>query len=167
MVFAFYNRLSGSRQRIYDRSDGLAAPPLETGLFAHSTEVLIAALDSGAQPSVRAAAQAVADAFVAALELAPVRVVVKRTRPRRSGSEYHGLYVDEEDGGRPVVTLWMLTARRRQVVAFRTFLRTLVHELCHHLDFEHFGLPESMHTEGFYRRESALFRDIAGEPRGR
>ena len=58
----------------------------------------------------------------------------------------------------------MYTARRRQVVAYRTFLRTLVHELCHHLDFEGFRLAESFHTEGFYKRESALFRAIVGEP---
>ena len=51
-----------------------------------------------------------------------------------------------------------------QVVKFRTFLRTLVHEVCHHLDYEHFNLAESFHTEGFYARESALMRELLGEP---
>ena len=37
--------------------------------------------------------------------------------------------------GRDRITLWMLTAKRGQVVAYRTFLRTLLHELCHHLDY--------------------------------
>ena len=54
-------------------------------------------------------------------------------------------------------SVWMLTARRGQVVAFRTFLRTLVHELCHHLDFTTLGLAESLHTPGFFRRESSLY----------
>ncbi|MBK8019762.1 MAG: SprT-like domain-containing protein [Betaproteobacteria bacterium] len=31
----------------------------------------------------------------------------------------------------------------------RTFLRTLLHELCHHLDYEMFRLEETFHTEGF------------------
>jgi hypothetical protein len=42
------------------------------------------------------------------------------------------------------------------VVAFKTFLRTLVHEVCHHLDYELFRLAETFHTEGFYKRESTL-----------
>ena len=50
----------------------------------------------------------------------------------------------------------MRTAQRLQVVAFKTFLRTLLHELCHHLDYEHLKLARSFHTEGFYKRESSL-----------
>ncbi len=45
----------------------------------------------------------------------------------------------------------------RQVVAFRTFLRTLLHELCHHLDYTYLHLRDSLHTQGFYQRESSLF----------
>jgi hypothetical protein len=54
----------------------------------------------------------------------------------------------------------MRTAKHRRVVAFRTFLRTLLHELCHHLDYELFGLDESFHTQGFYKRESSLFHQL-------
>jgi hypothetical protein len=61
------------------------------------------------------------------------------------------------------ITVWMRTAQRVQVVKFRTFLRTLVHEVCHHLDYEHYGLAETFHTEGFYARESALMRELLGE----
>jgi hypothetical protein len=50
----------------------------------------------------------------------------------------------------------MRTAARKQVVAFKTFLRTVVHEVAHHLDYEHFKLEETFHTEGFYKRESSL-----------
>jgi hypothetical protein len=57
----------------------------------------------------------------------------------------------------------MRTAQRRQVVKFRTFLRTLLHELCHHLDYELLRLPDSFHTEGFYKRESSLLRQLLGE----
>ena len=54
------------------------------------------------------------------------------------------------------ITVWMRTAARKDVVAFKTFLRTLIHELCHHLDYELYKLPETFHTEGFYKRESTL-----------
>ena len=54
----------------------------------------------------------------------------------------------------------MRTARRKQVVAFRTFLRTLLHEFCHHLDYECYKLHDSFHTEGFYKRESSLLKQL-------
>jgi hypothetical protein len=59
----------------------------------------------------------------------------------------------------------MRTAKRKQVVAFKTFLRTVLHELCHHLDYEYFGLEDSFHTEGFYQRESNLFYSLTGTQR--
>jgi hypothetical protein len=57
----------------------------------------------------------------------------------------------------------MRTARLSRVVAFRTFLRTLLHEIGHHLDYTHLKLAESFHTEGFFRRESSLFRQLVPE----
>ncbi len=44
--------------------------------------------------------------------------------------------------------------------AFRTFLRTLLHEICHHLDYELLKLDDSFHTEGFFKRESSLFNQL-------
>ena len=54
------------------------------------------------------------------------------------------------------ITLWMRTAQKKQVVAFRTFLRTFLHEIGHHLDYELLRLAETFHTEGFYKRESSI-----------
>jgi hypothetical protein len=59
----------------------------------------------------------------------------------------------------------MRTAKHKRAVAFRSFLRTLLHELCHHLDYEFFHFPETMHTEGFYNRESSLFHQLVPEAR--
>ncbi len=164
MVFEFYHRLSAHRRRLYERSDRLGAPRLDAASLVPLGERLRDRLAADDQLGVRQAAQALADAFNEQLGLPPVRISVLRTRPQRGGSEYHGYYDGGEDGARARITVWMHTARRRQVVAYRTFLRTLVHELCHHLDFEGFRLDESFHTEGFYRRESALFRGIVGDP---
>ena len=57
----------------------------------------------------------------------------------------------------------MRTAKRSDVVAFKTFLRTLLHELCHHLDYEYLELEDSFHTQGFFKRESSLFHQIIGK----
>jgi hypothetical protein len=54
----------------------------------------------------------------------------------------------------------MLTAKRQQVVKFKTFLRTLVHEVCHHLDYVFFSLRDSFHTDGFFKRESSLMHQL-------
>ena len=88
-------------------------------------------------------------------------------RPSRDWGELHGLYTQDADEVARI-RVWMRTARKANVVAFRTFLRTLLHELCHHLDFEVLGLDRSFHTEGFFRRESSLFRQLVpGARRGR
>ena len=77
-------------------------------------------------------------------------------RPADDYGELHGLYEPEDEGETARITVWMRTAQKKQVVAFKTFLRTLIHELCHHLDYELFALKETFHTEGFYKRESSL-----------
>jgi len=92
-------------------------------------------------------------------------------RPASRDSELHGLYTNET-GRRPRIRVWMRTARQGRVVAFRTFLRTLLHEIGHHLDYTHLKLAESFHTEGFFKRESSLFRQLVpaeanGSPLGR
>lgn len=56
-----------------------------------------------------------------------------------------------------------LTARRKQVVAPRTFLETLLHELMHHWDFELLKLRRSLHTSGFYHRLGNLKRALLSD----
>ena len=94
------------------------------------------------------------------LHVEPVRVKVLAVRPHNEWGELHGLYEPAEGRRTAAITLWMRTAQRRQVVAFRSFLRTLLHELCHHLDYVLLELHESYHTEGFYKRESSLFHQL-------
>ena len=58
----------------------------------------------------------------------------------------------------------MRTAAFERVVAHRSFLRTLMHEACHHLDYELLDLEDSFHTAGFFQRESSLMRQIDPAP---
>jgi hypothetical protein len=86
-------------------------------------------------------------------------VQVLAARPHAKWGELHGLYTAER-GKIPTIQLWMRTAKQRRVVAFRTYLRTLLHEVGHHLDYTLLRLRDSYHTEGFYKRESSLFHQL-------
>jgi hypothetical protein len=62
------------------------------------------------------------------------------------------------------IRVWMRTAIRKDVTSFGTFLSTLCHEFCHHLDFQHLNLRNSWHTRGFYERTAALYHHARGTP---
>ena len=63
-----------------------------------------------------------------------------------------------------LVRVWMKTAVRKEVTSFGTFLSTLCHEFCHHLDFQKFGFADSWHTRGFYERAAVLYHYARGTP---
>jgi hypothetical protein len=163
MPFAYYARLSKRDQAVYRRSDAVAALPVPgAAALAPAVEALRAALGKDDAKGVAVASAEIAGRLARALGAPAPVVEVLAVRPRRDGGELHGLYtLDEEEVAR--IRVWMRTARKGRVVAFRTFLRTLLHELCHHLDFTVLRLPESFHTEGFFRRESSLFRQLVPE----
>ncbi len=165
MVFAYYNRLTRAQKRIYQKSDEIRAILLPQAERLHPlVEELAQALEREDRRKTQAVSQEIVSGLSKRLKVPPVEVEVLAKRPSRSWGELHGLYIPAE-GRRPArVTVWMRTAQRRQVVAFRTFLRTLLHELCHHFDYELLGLEESLHTEGFYKRESSLFHQLVRNP---
>jgi hypothetical protein len=167
MVFSYYRRLSASQKKIYRRSDDIAAVALPRGTQLHAlTAPIHQALSEADKRRLWDACQALCTHITTALKIPPVTIVVLDRRPADDYEELHGFYKPREEREQAMITVWMRTARREQVVAFRTFLRTLLHELCHHLDYEYFKLPESFHTEGFYKRESSLFHQLVpqGEP---
>jgi uncharacterized damage-inducible protein DinB len=160
--FAYFQRLSRRQQGIYLRSDKITAVPLP-GAAAMRPLVaeLGAALESGDRALTESASRLLAAEMARALGLPPLRVTVLAARPHARWGELHGLYeTAERPGAPPTITLWMRTARQKKVVAFRTFLRTLLHELGHHLDYTLLRLGDSLHTQGFYQRESHLFHQL-------
>jgi hypothetical protein len=160
MPFAYYARLTRSQQAVYRRSDGIAEIVLER---PSDLQPLVASLEGALASEERLATQGAAARLVRGLtdELAipPVQVEVLAARPHAHWGELHGLYTAER-GRVPKVQLWMRTAKQKRVVAFRTFLRTLLHEVGHHIDYTLLRLPDSYHTEGFYKRESSLFYQL-------
>jgi hypothetical protein len=63
-----------------------------------------------------------------------------------------------------LIRVWMRTAVRKEITSFGTFLSTLCHEFCHHLDYQKFGYPDSWHTRGFYERAAVLYHYARGTP---
>jgi hypothetical protein len=161
MVFDYYKRLSARQQSIYRQSDAITRMQLpEPAAIQPLVPLLEAELAAGQPRRIQAVAQRVADALVAQLKAPPLRIQVLAVRPSDDWGELHGLYIPEEGRKPAKIQLWMRTAKHKRVVAFRSFLRTLLHELCHHFDYELFGFPETFHTEGFYNRESSLFHQL-------
>jgi uncharacterized damage-inducible protein DinB len=162
MPFAYFTRLTRQQQGIYLESDGITTMPLPE---APRLQPLVTALAQGLESGERALTESVAQrlvlGLVRALGAPPVRVKVLAARPHAGWGELHGLYETPRRGGEPpLITLWMRTARQQRVVAFRTFLRTLLHEVGHHVDYTLLRLGDSFHTQGFYARESHLFHQL-------
>jgi len=159
--FAYYDRLSKRAKAIYDRSDavGSIVLPLPEPIRP-MVEVLRQGLAADDRRVVEAASRALARAITESLGVDPVDVGVLAVRPTlRGAAELHGLYT-RDDGHPPRIRVWMRTVRYKRVVAFKTFLRTLLHEICHHLDYTHLRLADSFHTQGFFKRESSLFYQL-------
>jgi hypothetical protein len=164
MPFAYFDRLSPARRRIYLRSDAIERVELPPGPALQGlVDDLERTLAHENRGEAERLGQALLNDLTARLRVPRVRLRVLAVRPSGNWGELHGLYEPFEDGTPPLITVWMRTVARKQVVAFKTFLRTILHELCHHLDYELYELPETFHTEGFYKRESSLYYQIRGE----
>lgn len=160
MPFAYYDRLSRRERAIYDQSDRIRVLVLPRPEELRPTVGLLeAALAREDRRAVEEAAASLCRGITQRMGVPPVDVGVLAVRPRLRFSELHGLYT--RDGRRrPRIRVWMRTVRYRRVVAFRTFLRTILHEVCHHLDYTHLKLADSFHTEGLFVRESSLFYQL-------
>ncbi len=162
---AWFYRLSPRAQRVYLKSDAIdrfELRPAETA--ARLVEDLVAALASGAATTVERAAQRLLDDLAQRAGVAPVRLEVRNVRPHNARGELHGIFYPRGCGGRPaapLIILWMRTAQRHDVVKPRTFVRTLMHEFGHYLDYALLRLGGSPHTGGFFRRESFLVRALS------
>jgi len=167
MPFPYYERLTRRQQAIYRKSDALGDVILpRPDVVLPAVASIEAALAANDRAAVQKAARDLVRRILRQLGAPKLTVRVLAARPRSADEELHGLYEREEDEV-PVLSVWMRTSAHRRVVAFRTFLRTLIHEVCHHLDYDLHGLEDSFHTEGFFRRESSLVRQLLGTGQGR
>lgn len=168
---AFFYRLTARSQRCYLKSDAIDRYNfVPSGAALARTKMLLRTLETGSLASINQAAQYLVDEICRIMNIARVRVEIRGVRPRDTRSELHGIFYPLERPPRMVV--WMRTAQRRDIVKPKTFLRTLLHELGHYLDYAVLDLGDSFHTKGFFKRESFLVRSLyvtareeAGAPR--
>jgi hypothetical protein len=92
-----------------------------------------------------------------------VRALAARPLRVREGGWQTELFGDYSLGDARI-RIWTRTAVRKQVTSFGTFLSTLCHEFCHHLDCQKFGFARSPHTRGFYERAAMLYHQARGTP---
>ena len=167
LVFDYYKRLSAKRQSVYRQSDAILAVRLpDAGILQPPAQALVEALKSENRTTVQRLSQRVSDGIIGQLQVPPLRIQVLAVRPSDDWGELHGLYLPEDEGKTAKIQLWMRTAKHKRVVAFKSYLRTLLHEICHHLDYELYKFPETFHTEGFYNRESSLFHQLVPDAQG-
>ena len=160
MRFPYYDNLSATQKRIYRQSDAIKSIPLENPGAIHPVVIrLEKSLEDNRRRDVAKHASEMCRLVCESLNTETLIVKISSKRPSSSTEELHGLY-ELTEGEAPVLTVWMKTAARGQAVAFRSFIRTVLHELCHHLDYTHFNLEDSFHTEGFVKRESSLYKQI-------
>lgn len=104
-------------------------------------------------------AQALCDYLSARFKVqTPIVKAVNRSQPHSTG--YRGTLRNKTFGtyspASQVITLYNLTAIKKQVVSIKQFAATLLHEYMHHYDFTVLKLGASPHTAGFYKRISDL-----------
>lgn len=123
-----------------------------------------AAMKSGTTADVRRACAEFLDAASDFYRVSDCGVRVFAARPLRVrenwSSELFGDYTPQT----MLIRVWMRTAVRKEITSFGTFLSTLCHEFCHHLDFQKFGFHDSWHTRGFYERAAVLYHYARGTP---
>jgi hypothetical protein len=160
MPFAYYNELAPSQKRVYDRSNNLPEVQLRRPADIHLTvRELHKALAAEDNSAVKKLARQMCHLICEDLQIKPVELNMRMRRPSNSREELMGLY-EIEEGETPRISIWVKTAIKGKQVSFKTFLRTILHELCHHLDYYLFDLADSLHTEGFFKRESALYKAV-------
>jgi hypothetical protein len=160
MPFPYYDNLSDAKKRIYRKSDAIESVSLKNPERIHPVTIeLKRSLEDNKRRDVAKHATEICRLVCEGLDTETLTVGIKSRRPSSSAEELQGLY-ERTEGEAAVLTVWMKTAVKGQVVAFKSFIRTILHELCHHLDYAYFDLDDSLHTEGFFKREASLYRQI-------
>lgn len=162
--FAYYDRLSAKDKATYRASDAIPDVPLpDVAALQALVHHVDTALSTGKRVRVAKAVTALIGALLGQLGAPPLKVHVREVRPDLEDAELHGLYTFAVGDQPPRLEVWMRTRALAKVVKLRTFIRTVIHEVLHHLDVTVFALEDSFHTEGFFRRESSVVRALFGE----
>ena len=149
----------------FERSDELGSlelpPDNRLRVEAAAIEAVLA---SGETSPVRQACGSFLETAAAFYRVSAPEINVLASRPLRSYEGWSSELFGDYDPRTRRIRVWMRTAVRKEVTSYGTFLSTLCHELCHHLDYERFGFSDSHHTRGFYERTAVLYHHARGTP---
>ena len=146
-----------------DRLNTLRLPPDDT--LRRIANAIEGAIKTGRVKEVLRVSREFLDATADFYQVKHCDLQVLAARPlrvrERSATELFGDY----NPNTILIRVWMKTAIRKEITSFGTFLATLCHEFCHHLDFQRF--PDSWHTRRFYERTALLYHHARGTPQKR
>ena len=145
-----------------DRSGTLELPRDESLLQIAQT--IESAMTAGSAPDVKSASMEFLNICSDFYEVRNCGLRVLAARPLRVRESWTSELFGDYSPETMLIRLWMRTAVKKEITSYGTFLSTLCHEFCHHLDFQRFGFSDSWHTRGFYERAAALYhhaRDTA------
>lgn len=137
--------------------------PTDGRLFRISQEIE-SAMEAGLMGDVRRHSAEFVSAVSDFYRVPRCEVQVLAARPLRTRRGWRTELFGDYHPTSMLIRVWMKTAVRREITSFGTFLSTLCHEFCHHLDFHQFKFRDSWHTRGFYERAAILYHHARGTP---
>jgi hypothetical protein len=143
-----------------DRIKTLETPP--DGRLLAITKSIESAMKGGTTADVRRACAEFLETASEFYKVPTCGIRVLAARPLRVRESWSTELFGDYTSGTMLIRVWMHTAVRKEITSFGTFLSTLCHEFCHHLDFRKFGFKDSWHTRGFYERAAALYHHARG-----
>jgi hypothetical protein len=154
-----------ARRAEFDRSDQMTTLSIPEDNRLH---ILALEIESALSSEIKKQVQTACKGFLAEaaglFHVPQPKVRVLDARPLRvyetGSSELFGDYYEDT----VLIRVWMRTAIKKRVTSFGTFLSTLCHEFCHHLDIHGLGLPNTYHTRGFYERTAVLYHCCRNTP---
>ena len=157
------NGKSLAQFRDSERLTRIELPP--TSRLPQLAQVIDSVMKEGTREQVRRACAEFVSAAAAlyGVRAPEVRALAARPLRVRDGGWQTELFGDYSIGN-VLIRIWTRTAVRNQVTSFGTFLSTLCHEFCHHLDCQKLGFTRSPHTLGFYERAAMLYHHARGTP---
>ena len=159
----------GRRRDTPDFTRSNKFPALEYRPKAQERELTRKLIESQSASEREALGQKLLDSICRNLEIPRSRLrVLNERQPHKMyegklASKLYGVYYCQN----AMIEIANLTSIRKQVVAGKTFLDTLIHELMHHIDRKFLRIPSTPHSPGFYARiedlKTKLMRMKGGE----
>jgi hypothetical protein len=149
----------------YLRSEAMLAiklPPAEP--LRSVAKDLEAAMTSEDRKKIQSICNVIAKHVSESFDVQSPKVRVLGLRPLEEGDRQVDELFGDYDLEIKLIRLWMRTAVLGKMTSYGTFLSTLCHELCHHLDVVHFDFENTFHTRGFYERAGLLYSHARGVP---